>query len=73
MADRDRRAGEPDRSQAVAGHIDIVLNGKAGTAMQAFAGQLNDVDLAAVITYERNGFGNNVGDMVQPSEIKAAR
>lgn len=57
----------------MAGHRDIVMNGKAGTAMQAFGAQLSDVDLAAVITFERNGFGNNKGDMVQPSEIAAAR
>ena len=54
-------------------HIDIVVHGKAGTAMQAFAAQLNDADLAAVITYERNAWGNNKGDMVQPSDVKAAR
>jgi cytochrome c oxidase subunit 2 len=54
-------------------HIDRVMNGKPGTAMAAFAGQLNDVDLAAVITYERNALGNSVGDTVQPAAIKAAR
>ncbi len=54
-------------------HVDIVMNGKSGTAMTAFASQLNDIDLAAVITYERNAWGNTVGDLVQPSEIKAAR
>ncbi len=54
-------------------HIDMVLHGKAGTAMQAFGAQLNDVDLAAVITYERNAWGNNTGDTVQPSDIQAAR
>ena len=54
-------------------HIAIVLSGKAGTAMQAFAGQMNDADLAAVITFERNAFGNNTGDVVQPAQIKAAR
>jgi cytochrome c oxidase subunit 2 len=56
-----------------AGHVDIVVNGKTGTAMAAFKAQLNDVDIAAVITYERNNFGNNVGDTVQPSTIKNAR
>ncbi len=54
-------------------HINIVLNGKSGTAMQAFGKQLGDADLAAVITYERNAFGNNTGDVVQPSTIKSAR
>jgi len=56
-----------------AGHTDIVMNGKSGTAMAAYKGQLSDVDLAAVITFERNSFGNSVGDMVQPSAIKNAR
>jgi cytochrome c oxidase subunit 2 len=54
-------------------HIDLVLNGKAGTAMAAFGSQLSDADLAAVITYERNAWGNATGDIVQPSDIKAAR
>ena len=54
-------------------HVDIVLNGKPGTAMAAFGGQLNDIDLAAVVTYERNAWGNDKGDLVQPSEVKAAR
>jgi cytochrome c oxidase subunit 2 len=57
----------------VDGHINIVMKGKPGTAMQAFAAQLSDADLAAVITYERNAFGNNTGDVVQPSQIKAKR
>lgn len=55
------------------GHIDRVMFGKAGTAMQAFAQTLSDVDIAAVITYERNSWGNNMGDLVQPAAIKALR
>ena len=51
------------------GHIDIVVNGSAGTAMQAFGNQLSEVDLAAVITYERNAWGNNTGEMVTPKQI----
>jgi cytochrome c oxidase subunit 2 len=31
------------------------------------------VDLAAIITYERNGLGNSVGDMVQPADVVAAK
>ncbi|WP_293265672.1 cytochrome c oxidase subunit II [Neptunomonas sp.] len=50
-------------------HIDIVLNGKTGSAMQAFREQLSAVDLAAVITYERNAWGNNTGDKVEPATI----
>ena len=53
-------------------HIKMVLNGKAGSAMAAFK-HLSDVDIAAVVTYERNAWGNTTGDLVQPSEIKAFR
>ena len=55
-----------------AAHIHIVLFGKAGTAMQAFGKQLSAKELAAVITYERNAWGNAKGDMVQPADITAA-
>ena len=65
--------GSPVVTGDAAGHIDVVVNGKAGTAMSAFKAQLNDVDIAAVITFERNSFGNSVGDTVQPSTIKNAR
>ena len=54
-------------------HVALVMNGKPNTAMQAFGPQLSDVDIAAVITYQRNAFGNDAGDIVQPSDIKAAR
>ncbi|MFC0708913.1 cytochrome c oxidase subunit II [Azorhizophilus paspali] len=56
-----------------AGHMNIVINGKPGTAMAAFGKQLSDVDLAAVITYERNAFGNALGDSVTPQDIHAFR
>lgn len=54
-------------------HLEIVMSGKAGTAMQAFKGQLSDADLAAVVTFERNGLGNKAGDIIQPSQVKALR
>ena len=66
-------AGSPIATGDKAAHIDVAMNGVTGTSMQAFGAQLNDVDMAAVITYQRNAFGNNVGDMVQPSEISALR
>jgi cytochrome c oxidase subunit 2 len=50
-------------------HIDIVINGKAGSAMQSFKGQLNAAEIAAVVTYERNAWGNDVGDLIQPREV----
>ncbi|MBZ0335408.1 cytochrome c oxidase subunit II [Marinobacter sp. AL4B] len=61
--------GSPIATGDMAAHIDIVVNGVSGTAMQAFGGQLSEVDLAAVITYERNAWGNNTGEMVTPKEI----
>ena len=54
------------------GHLDIVLNGKPGTAMAAFGKQLNDTDIAALISYERSAWGNKSG-IVQPAEVKARR
>jgi cytochrome c oxidase subunit 2 len=66
-------AGSAVATGDVAKHIDIGVNGVAGTAMQAFGEQLSAVDLAAVITYQRNAFGNDTGDMVQPADITAAK
>ncbi|MFQ5994575.1 MAG: cytochrome c oxidase subunit II [Acidiferrobacterales bacterium] len=66
-------AGSKVATGPVDGHLSIVMNGKPGTAMQAFGPQLNDVDIAAVITFQRNAFGNSTGDVVQPSQIKAVR
>jgi cytochrome c oxidase subunit 2 len=54
-------------------HIDLILNGRSGTAMAAFGSQLSDVELAAVITYQRNALGNQTGDSVQPSTVKSMR
>lgn len=62
-------AGSAVATGEIAGHLEIGINGVAGTAMQAFGGQLNDVDMAAVLTYQRNAFGNNMGDMVQPIDV----
>lgn len=52
-------------------HITVVLNGVSGSAMPAFSGTLSPVDIAAVITYERNAWGNETGDVIQPSDIQA--
>ncbi len=57
----------------VSTHIDTVLNGRPGTAMQAFANQLTDKEIAAVVTYQRNGLGNSTGDLVQASDVNAMR
>lgn len=57
----------------VSRHIELVLHGVPGTAMQAFEKQLNEKELAAIITYERNAFGNLTGDVVQPMDIRAVK
>jgi len=55
----------------IEGHLDRVLHGK--NVMPAWKALLNDVEIASVITYERNALGNSVGDMLQPAQVKAAR
>jgi len=50
-------------------HIDVVLNGREGTAMQGWGDMLTDADIAAALTYTRNAFGNDTGDVVQPQAI----
>ena len=50
-------------------HINTVINGRPGTAMAAFGKQLSEVDAAAVITYERNAWGNDTGELVSPLDI----
>lgn len=53
------------------GHLDRVLNGKG--VMPAWKAVLNDVEIAAVVTYERNALGNAMGDVLQPAQVKALR
>jgi cytochrome c oxidase subunit 2 len=66
-----------DGSKVVTGPIDaqvkLVLEGKPGTAMAAFGKQLNDVEVAAVVTFTRNNWGNKTGDLIQPNEVKGLR
>ena len=51
------------------GHIGVLIHGVPGSSMQSFADQLSEVDIAAVITYERNAWGNDTGDVVSPMDI----
>jgi cytochrome c oxidase subunit 2 len=62
-------AGSAVATGDLGGHLNVGVNGVAGSAMQAFGGIINDVEMAAVITYQRNAFGNNMGDMVQPIDV----
>ena len=64
--------GSPLATGDIAAHLNIVLNGKEGTAMQPW-NSLNDLEIAAIMTYERNAWGNDTGDLVQPADVKAAR
>ncbi len=62
-------------------HINVVLHGRTGTAMQAFGEMLTDKQIAAIISYQRNAWGNNnkkkfgsyAGGIVQPSDVGKAR
>lgn len=54
-------------------HISVVVHGVNGSAMQAFGPQLSLKELAAVITYERNAWGNNTGEVVQAAEVQAIK
>jgi cytochrome c oxidase subunit 2 len=65
-------AGDKVVNGSKAGHITTVLNGRPGTAMPAFGPQLSDADIAAVLSYERNAWGNQAG-IVQPAEVAALR
>ena len=59
---------DADHSKIIA----ILLNGAAGGAMPAWK-QLSDTELAAVMTYAKNSWSNQTGQVVQPAEVKAAR
>lgn len=52
------------------GQYKILLNGK--NAMPKWT-QLNDVELAAVMTYTRNAWGNKTGELIQPKDFTTAR
>ena len=50
-------------------HLNIILNGVAGSAMQAFGKQLDAAQIAAVAHYQRHAWGNNAGDVTQPRDV----
>jgi len=66
-------AGSAVATGSIDEHIKIVMFGKPGTAMAAFGGQLSDEEIAAVVTYQRNSFGNDTGDIVLPADVQAKR
>ncbi len=62
-------AGSEIATGPVDAHLDLVMNGRDGTAMSGWRDKLVVTDIAAVLTYTRNAFGNNTGDVVQPMTI----
>lgn len=66
-------AGSGVASGPVPEHIRIAVHGRPGTAMTAFGPQLTDEQLAAILTYQRNAWGNGTGDLIEPADVAAAR
>ena len=66
-------AGSEIATGAIEDHLDRVMNGKVDTEMQAWAPQLSDLEIAAVMTYERNAWSNNTGQIIQPMTVYTAR
>jgi cytochrome c oxidase subunit 2 len=66
-------AGSEIATGVIGDHLSRVMNGKADTEMQAWAPQLSDLEIAAVITYERNSWTNQTGDIIQPITVYEAR
>ena len=54
---------------AINDHIEVIIKGRPGTAMSAFGEQLSATEIAAIVTYERNAWGNDSGDTVQSSDV----
>lgn len=53
-------------------HIEILMEGVRGSQMQSFAEQLNEVEMASVITFTRQAWGNDRagdGEIVLPKDI----
>lgn len=62
-------AGSAVATGPIEEHIRVVLDGRAGTAMPGWAELLSPADIAAALTFTRNAFGNDSGDLVQPRAI----
>ncbi|MCV6614462.1 MAG: cytochrome c oxidase subunit II [Cellvibrionaceae bacterium] len=64
----------PVATGAMDKHLDMVINGSpSNPTMAAFGPQLSELDIAAVVTYQRNAFGNNMGDQLQPIDVLKAK
>jgi len=54
-----------------AAQYNILINGKG--AMPKWAGVISDGDIASVMTYTRNAWGNKTGEIIQTQDIVSAR
>lgn len=57
----------------VSRHIDLILKGVPGSAMQGYGDQLSDEEIAAIVTYERNAWKNDTEELIQPADVAAVR
>ena len=64
--------GSPVVAGDIDAHLEVVLRGVPGTAMVSFA-HLSDAELAAIVTYKRNAWGNDTGELIRPADVRAAR
>lgn len=67
------RASSVAVGKTISRHIDAILNGIPGSAMQPYRDTLTDEEIAAIVTYERNAWGNNTDNVVQPADVAALR
>ena len=54
-------------------HVEMLINGVPGSAMQAYKNELSDDVIAAIVTYERNAWGNKTNEDVQPRDVANLR
>ena len=66
-------AGSEVATGEIGRHLATVFHGVAGTPMQSYRDVLSDVDIAAVVTFQRNAFGNAAGDALQPRAVTSLR
>ena len=66
-------AGSDIATGDIVRHLRTVMNGVEGTAMKSFNGVLSDIDLASVVTFQRNALGNEMGDVLQPYYVDRVR
>ena len=66
-------AGSDIATGDIVRHLNTIIEGVDGTPMQSFRDILSDVDLASVVTFQRNSLGNAMGDSMQPYYVDRVR